>query len=224
MEPKNKVQTQINSDKNNGQQSARSGIPIPTAPDIRKEVPKSKNYLWAFLIAATLGSVFYFVSSQDIRNESINQETVIESSKDLAQNFLSLSNEESQDDFAIHGTEPDDTSKATPLNLPEKIQTKMKDVTKKVVNHLEENPGTEGILSKCRIHGHDVHFIDRSGMILSHVREGQGLSPKFERAREIIMLNKNQGDLAIVVTKENLEIYNIFGELQAKECINCPKP
>ena len=215
MEPQNKVNTQTNKDKNNGTQSGRSGVPIIDVPDIRKKKSSSTNLIAGLVLLVSLGAGLYHVTDYSKNNTAITQDRTLETSHEIAKSFLAISDTESERDSNAHAIDTEGTSKA---------QKKVKDVTKKVVEHLEENSGTEGILSKCHIHGHDVHFIDRSGMILSHVREGEGLPDNFERAREIIMLNKDKSDLAIVVKKENLEIYNQFGELQAKECLNCQKP
>ena len=77
-----------------------------------------------------------------------------------------------------------------------------------------QDPSLKGILTRCNISGHDVHFIDDKGTILEHVPLDYGLQAQFEAARKIIKLNPNSG-LRIYIYGQKLEVLLQDGTTEA---------
>lgn len=68
-----------------------------------------------------------------------------------------------------------------------------------------------GILSKCYIHGHDVHWIDDSGSIIDHVELDTPLPGSAAIARN--MIYEMGGGVAVIVYEKGYEVYSSSGEL-----------
>lgn len=68
-----------------------------------------------------------------------------------------------------------------------------------------------GILSKCYIHGHDVHWIDDNGSIIDHVELDTPLPGSAAIARN--MINEMGGGVAVIVYEKGYEVYSSDGEL-----------
>lgn len=68
-----------------------------------------------------------------------------------------------------------------------------------------------GILSKCYIHGHDVHWIDDNGSIIDHVELDTPLPGSAAIARN--MIKEMGGGVAVIVYEKGYEVYDSSGEL-----------
>lgn len=68
-----------------------------------------------------------------------------------------------------------------------------------------------GILSKCYIHGHDVHWIDDNGSIIDHVELDTPLPGTAAVARN--MIKEMGGGIAVIVYEKGYEVYGADGEL-----------
>lgn len=71
-----------------------------------------------------------------------------------------------------------------------------------------------GALAKCNIHGHDVHWINDQGGILSHVLKREVLEGTKAMARRIIHANET---LVVVVFEKGYEVYQKDGKLIEKK-------
>jgi hypothetical protein len=69
----------------------------------------------------------------------------------------------------------------------------------------------KGILTKCYIHGHDVHFVTEFGMIIQHVEKDDILYGRAMEARGII--NSNDGRVVVVLYENGIQVFDSMGTL-----------
>ena len=196
---------------------SRSGGPIDNPPDIRKIKNTKKNVIIAAAIFILIGLGGIYTNKITFLTQSTSITRTHVTTGEVAKDMIAFGLDESQGNIEAHENHLDKDIHVHTDNLPEKTIKKMAVLSKKSKNYLDQNQDSEAILSKCHIHGHDVHYINRSGTILSHVKHGEILPPPMSRAREIILLNKNQSGISVIVKKDSLEVYNSSGSLEAKE-------
>lgn len=190
--------------------TSRSGGPIESPPDIRKAKSSKNNILLTAIMVGLVSIGTYYAAQSSFINPSVSLEATRTSAADVARELLALAPHEAEANIAAEGVVAD---------IPEHAQKRMHEVEKRAKEHFQSDADSEAILSKCHISGHDVHFINRAGTIMSHVKKGEPLTPAMSRAREIIVLNKAQSGLAVVVKKDSLEVYNSHGVLELTEKI-----
>lgn len=69
----------------------------------------------------------------------------------------------------------------------------------------------KGILTRCYIGGHDVHWVNETGMILEHVDVQLPLPGTASVARGLI--NESSNKVIVVVYEKGYEVYGTSGEL-----------
>lgn len=96
------------------------------------------------------------------------------------------------------------------------IQAHMKE-QKSIIENPKTDPARaqlgpyKGILTKCFIGGHDVHWISENGAILEHIGVEKQLTGNALVAREII--NANNHGTVVIVYEQGYEIYDYNGTL-----------
>ncbi len=73
----------------------------------------------------------------------------------------------------------------------------------------------KGILTKCYISGHDVHWINENAEILDHVEVGGQIDPKGQVARE--MINQSSDPIVVIMFEKGYEVYSSNGALLKSE-------
>lgn len=214
MESKNTPEPQSN--KSNERSSSVSGNGQAYIPlDKKKTNNKFKNYLAAGLIMLTLagiGAIAYKNLSTDQSPEIVK---VTENKSELVASILAITDDQHHEDKDL-----DNKAHEHKNLLGEENQKKHARAKAAIEEHLKsdekDSPKAElglykGILTRCFIDGHDVHWIDENGLIMSHVLLGSIIDPKGEVARS--MINQSTENIIVVMYEKGYEVYSANGEL-----------
>lgn len=216
MEPKNSPEAKQNK---NHQSSSVAGPGQAYIPlDKKKPTPHFKNYLAAGLVLLFLGGVGAMAYKNLTPKQSPEIAKVTENKSELVASILAITDDQHHEDSL-----DDKTHDHKNVSVEEK-QTKQERAKAAITKHLNssdlDSPMAElglykGILTRCHIDGHDVHWIDENGIILSHILIGSAIDPKAEAARN--MINQSTDKIVVVMYEKGYEVYGSNGELIKKQ-------
>lgn len=205
---------------------ARSSASIGQGKSYVPYEKEKKNQSISKYIAATLltlilgGAGAYIYKNYDI-NKKADFSKVTHLKSELVTSILALSDDNHKDHEAYV---TDSNGIDRPRVTPEEIQKKQERAKKAIESHIsatKDDPSKsslglyKGILSKCYIDGHDVHWIDENGSILSHVLQNSPLDQKGETARG--MINQSSERIIVIMYEKGYEVYASNGELLKSE-------
>ena len=181
-----------------------------------------KNLLMAGLVLASLAGGYYAYQ----KSVDLGSSAQIEMQQESAREMINLVLGMSEEDNDTEGQKKIAQAIKGHLEEKRKLDSKLNDVAvvdqpesivqsekKKQVSPLSASQlgFFKGILTRCYISGHDVHWINDSGMILEHVDFSTPLHQGANAAREII--NSEKDRVVVVVYEKGYEVYKANGEL-----------
>lgn len=221
MDHKSDKKPESQSDKGpvSGRNSGKAYFPL----DKKSSKSPVKKILAAGLLLMVLAGGGYW-ASQKTHTPSLESAVVVVSDKiNLVNSISNLSDDYDPVADKIISHSPDQAPSMT-LEQAHVNQKRaadaieiLKQEQKEIVESPEKNPDRaklglyKGILSKCYIGGHDVHWVDETGSILQHVDVETPLTGTASIARN--MIYEMGGGLVVVIYEKGYEVYGSDGKL-----------
>jgi|GEM_PF-2846588 hypothetical protein len=219
MEPKNSPESQLNNNHQSSSSVAGHGqayIPL----DKKQTRNNVKNYLAAGLILLFLGGIGAMAYKNLTPDQSQNIEKVTENKSELVASILAITDEQHHEDSLDKDKDLDDKTHDHKILSFEEKQKKQARAKAAIEDHIKSNEKDntkaelglyKGILTRCYIDGHDVHWIDENGLIISHVLLDSTIDPKAEVARS--MINQSTENIIVIMHEKGYEVYGANGDL-----------
>jgi hypothetical protein len=201
-----KKSNDINSDKQTNQSTNSIGQGKAYIPF---ESKKSSNgfgkYIVGALLVLALGGLATFGYKKFQNNNGSEISSVKFTQAELVKSILAITDEDEK------LTDKERLSKRT--EAKNEIKTHLAQDSRKDPN---SNLGLfKGILTKCYISGHDVHWINENAEILDHVEVGIQIDPKGQVARD--MINQSSDRIVVIMFEKGYEVYSSNGALLKSE-------
>jgi hypothetical protein len=201
-----KKSNNINSDKQTNQSTNSIGQGKAYIPFDRK---KSSNgfgkYIVGALLVLALGGLATFGYKKFQNNNGSEISSVKFTQAELVKSILAITDEDEK------LTDKERLIKRT--EAKKEIETHLAQDSRKDPN---SNLGLfKGILTKCYISGHDVHWINENADILDHVEIQGQIDPKGQVARD--MINQSSDRIVVIMFEKGYEVYSSNGALLKSE-------
>ncbi len=219
MEPKNSPESKPS--ESHKSSSSVAGHGHAYIPLVKKQTRNNvKNYLAAGLILLFIGGIGAMAYKNLTPDKSQNIERVSENRSELVASILAITDDQHHEDRLDKEKDLDDKTHQHKILSIEEKQKKQDRAKAAIEEHIKsyekDNTKAElglykGILTRCYIDGHDVHWIDENGLIISHVLLGTTIDPKAEVARG--MINQSTDNIIVIMHEKGYEVYGANGDL-----------
>jgi hypothetical protein len=195
-----------NPDNENNRSTNSIGQGKAYIPFERKESSKRVGkYITGALLVLMLGGLSTFGYKKFLNHEGSEISKVNFSQSKLIKSILAISDE--------------DEKLTDKERLSKKAEAK-KEIETHIAQDSRKDPQSsmglfKGILTKCYITGHDVHWINENAEILDHVEVGGQIDPKGQVARD--MINQSSDRIVVIMFEKGYEVYSSNGALLKAE-------
>ena len=77
---------------------------------------------------------------------------------------------------------------------------------------LKTFPDLKGVITPCVLTGHDLHLVDPTGRILTHIMSDEEVPPPYQGVRDLFSRLPAEGEHVVILRGNRLEAYDASGE------------